>query len=269
LTVELPQRMQRRLWRAVIEFDLLQPGDRVLVGLSGGKDSSFLLYGLASLRKDAPFDFELAALHVDQGFVEDFDVSPMEELCRRLEVSFHVKRTSIYTSAFNHESQNPCAQCAYLRRGFMNKYAREHGYNKVALAHHLDDAVETFLMSQLYSAQLETFMPSSYLDRMGITVIRPLVYFRENEIKTAGKKLALPTVDSPCPMAGRSKRAVVKKLLFELCRENKLVYNNLVTVMRAGVTPRQWPADLPKEQLRGKMEAFWGGKGRNQRKDRE
>ena len=261
--MELPRRMERRLWRAVIEFDMLQPGDRVLVGLSGGKDSSFLLYGLAILRKHAPFDFELAALHIDQGFVEDFDVSPMEELCNRLEVPFHVMRTSIYRAAFNHKRQNPCAHCAYLRRGFMNNYAREQGYNKVALAHHLDDAVETFLMSQLYSAQLETFSPSSYLDRVGLTVIRPLVYFRENEISQAGKMLDLTSVDTPCPIAGRSMRSVVKKLVLELCRENKFVFNNIVTVMRAGVAPRRWPADLSREQLRRKMEAFWGGKGRN------
>lgn len=255
--LKLPRNMMRRLWRTIIEFDMLSPRDRVLVGLSGGKDSSFLLYALAALRENAPFDFDLAALHVDQGFVPDFDVSTMEDFCKGLGVPFAVMRTRIYEAAFGQEKQSPCARCAFLRRGALNNYANKNGYNKVALAHHLDDALETFLMSQLYSGRIETFLPVTYLDRTKVTVIRPLVYFREKEIKQAGKLIDFTPVDTPCPMAGKSMRARVKALLTELANENKFVLTNLMAAMRQGNAVKLWPPEPARQEIQEKVKEFW------------
>ncbi len=257
--MQLPRWVTRRLWRAVIEFDLLAPGDRVLVGLSGGKDSSFLLYALEALRENAPFRWELAALHVDQGFVPDFNVSPMADLCAKLGVPFFVRRTKISEFAFRPGRQNPCARCSYLRRAYMNDFAVREGYNKVALAHHLDDAVETFLMAQLYSGQLKTFRPRSYLDRCGITVIRPLVYFRENQVKQAGKLMEYEPMDTPCPLAGKSVRARVKALIKELSRENQNIFHNLVVAMRQSTVVEGWPAGTGRKEMSRRVAEFWRG----------
>ena len=255
--MKLPKRIMQRLWRAIIEFELLAPGDRVLVGLSGGKDSAFLLYSLAILREDSSLPFELSAIHVDHGFTDYYDILPMNQLCEQLGVQFFVRRTNIYKAAFNHATQNPCAHCSYLRRGFINNFAREERFNKVALAHHLDDAVETFLMSQIYSGQLKTFEPSSYLDRTKITVIRPLVYFREKEIMKALNYIEYTPVETPCPLAGKSKRTFVKELIRELCTDNKFAFNNLTAAMRKGSKLQRWPAALEKNDLHRKILKFW------------
>lgn len=255
--MNLPKNIMRRLWRTIIEFDMLFPDDRVLVGLSGGKDSSFLLYALAALRENAPFDFDLAALHVDQGFVPDFDTTSMDDFCQSLGVPFAVMRTRIYEAAFGQEKQSPCARCAFLRRGAVNTYAKKNGYNKVALAHHLDDALETFLMSQLYSGRIETFLPVTFLDRSGVTVIRPLVYFREKEIKKAGALFDFTPVDTPCPMAGKSMRARVKTLLSELAGENKFIITNLMAAMRENSDLRLWPPEPERQHLQEKVKKFW------------
>jgi tRNA(Ile)-lysidine synthetase-like protein len=249
----------RLLWRTIIEFGMLKPYDRVLVGLSGGKDSSFLIYALSELRKNAPFSFDAAAVHVDLGFEESFDAGPLEEYCERLQVPFYLKHTRISHAAFSHKRQNPCAQCAFLRRGVMNRLAVEQGFNKVALAHHLDDAVETFLMSLLYSGQLKTFQPCSYLARTDLTVIRPLIYFREKEIQNACMKIEYKPVDTPCPMAGKTMRAMVKKLVRQLVDENRYIFHNLTVAMREGVEITQWPSAMSKESLRHKVFDFWSG----------
>ncbi len=260
--MKIPKWITRRVVRAIIEFDMLSAGDRVLVGLSGGKDSAFLLYAMKALQEQVPFKFDLAALHVDQGFEADFDASPMEELCETLGVSFYLKRTSIFQAAFNHERQNPCAQCAYLRRAFVNDFAVKNNFNKVALAHHHDDAVETFLMSQLYSGQVKTFQPKSFLDRTCVTVIRPLIYFRESEIKKAGKLLPYTPVDTPCPMAGRSMRAVVKEMIKNMTRDNRHIYDSLAAAMRDGGEVCRWPAIPPGHEFRKKTAEFWNKKGK-------
>lgn len=260
--MKLPKWIIRRVTRAVIEFDMLSSGDRVLVGLSGGKDSAFLLCALAVLKEQVPFQFDLAAFHVDQGFEAEFDGSPMAELCETLGIPFHLRRTSIFQAAFNHARQNPCAQCAYLRRAFVNDFAVKNNFNKVALAHHQDDAIETFLMSQLYAGQVKTFQPTSFLDRTGVTVIRPLVYFRELEIKQAGKLLPFTPVDTPCPMAGRSKRAVVKEMIKNLTRDNRYIYDNLVAAMREGAEIRRWTAVPSDQLLKEKAAQFWGQQGK-------
>ncbi|HZK25123.1 MAG TPA: tRNA 2-thiocytidine biosynthesis TtcA family protein [Oscillospiraceae bacterium] len=254
--MKLPKWIVRRFWRAIVEFKLLEPGDRVLVGLSGGKDSSFLVTGLKVLQEHAPFHFDLAAVHIDQGFPEIVDLSPLADLCTQLNVPLEIVKTQIYQMAFT-EEQSPCARCAYFRRGFMHNYAEEKQYNKVALAHHLDDAVETFLMSQLFTGQLKTFQPKSYLSRTGVTVIRPLIYFREKEIKQAERLLMLNTVSTPCPYAGHSARAKAKDLLRKLESSNDRIFDNLVVAMREGAEKDLWPAPPSKGEFRNLMTDFW------------
>ncbi|NLZ38178.1 MAG: tRNA 2-thiocytidine biosynthesis protein TtcA [Firmicutes bacterium] len=260
--MRLPKWVLRRFYRAIVEFKLLEPDDRVLVGLSGGKDSSFLLASLKLLQEHMPFSFTVAALHIDQGFPDAVDLSPLKKFCTELDVPLTILSTSIYQMAFTDTGEKPCARCAYFRRGFIHNFAREHKYNKVAFAHHLDDAVETFLMSQLYAGQLKTFQPKSYLSRTGVTIIRPLIYFREKEIKQAQKFLSYEPINTPCPYAEHSMRAEVKALIQGLERKNDRIFDNLVAAMRGGSEQNFWPAPLSKEEFKVLMSDFWHEKRR-------
>lgn len=249
LELSLPRKYVKKLWRAIVEFELLQPGDRVLVSFSGGKDSAFLLYALAVVKKYSPFPLELGAVHIDLGFETPSDVDPMAEFCRELQVPFYLEKTRIAEKAFNHRQQNPCPRCAFFRRGAVNQRAVAEGYNKVALAHHHDDAVVTFLMSQLYSGQLKTFLPKTKLERTGLTVIRPLVYLREAEIKRAVGLFPYTPMYSRCPLAGKTQRETVKRLIRELTRENRFVYGNLAAAMREGPHVELWPSLPSREEM--------------------
>jgi len=261
MRLTLPRGLVRTLQRAVIEFDLLAPGDRVLVGLSGGKDSTFLLYALSVFVEHLPFHVEIAAFTVDLGFkkTDEMDWSSLEELCKDLNVSYHVQRVELAEDILNHPNQTPCSVCAYFRRAIIHNYANNHGYNKVAFAHHYDDAVETFLMSILYSGQVYTFLPKTYLDRTGVTVIRPLVYIREKEIKSFIKKLGIRLIPSSCSLDGYTKRAEVKDLLKELRKKNKNVLAHIAAAMRDGRRSQLWAPELTKSEMREKSQKFWYG----------
>lgn len=234
----LPRLYNRRVLRAVREFRLNDPGDRILVGFSGGKDSAFLLYALAVLSRYGQVEGELAAVTIDPG-MEPLDPGPPAEFCRLLGVEHYLVKTKIGRAVAGLD--DPCARCSYLRRGIMNRFAKEHGYNKVALGHHHDDAVETFLMSILYSGQICTFLPKTHLSRTGVTVIRPLVYLREREIKKAAAFVPFTPVKPVCSFAGTSYRQKVKELLKKLTRERRWVYTNLAAAMREGNPIQLWP----------------------------
>lgn len=242
----LPKNYVRQLWSAVIEFELLAPGDRVLVGFSGGKDSSFLLYSLAVLRRHFPLPFDLGAVHIDMGFAGvPGDLTPLKEFCDRLQVPLYLVTTQIGEIAFHPSNrQNPCPLCAHLRRGAVNDLAVKEKFNKVALAHHLDDAVETFLMAQLYAGKLETLPPKTFLDRSGLTVIRPLITFREKDIKAGHSITGFTPIPSPCPLDGRTKRETIKQILRSLAREIPNLFDHLTAAMRQGHHVSLWP---PKE----------------------
>ena len=173
------------------------------------------------------------------------------DYCAGLGVQFRILTTEISKYAFGEENpEGPCATCSFLRRGTMNRFALENGYNVVALAHHHDDAVETFLMSIIFSGRIKTFLPRTELDRTGLTVIRPLVYFREAELREALQITNFQPVPSPCPAEGLTKRAETKGLIRKLSRQDKRIFNNLAAVIREGRTIELWPAELSREEKR-------------------
>lgn len=253
----LSGRLLRPVWKAVIEFDMLAPGDRILAGFSGGKDSAFLLWALCHVQRGARFDFELAALTVELGFPGETDEGRLRDWCDRLGLELHLEKTEIGKHIFT-GSQNPCARCAFLRRGAINDFALRHGFNKVALAHHLDDAVETFLMSQLYSGQVKTFLPRIYMDRSGITTIRPLVYLREEQIRRAVRRAGYEPIVPSCPVSGKTTRQAVGNMIRRLERENRFVFTNLVAAMRSAEV-ELWPPPLTPEEEQKKVREFWFG----------
>lgn len=197
-------------------YHMLEQGDRVAVGVSGGKDSLTLLRILAALREFHPSGFSLHAITLDMGYPE-MDFSPVAELCRALDVPFLIRPTQIRQVIFDiRQEENPCALCAKMRRGALNEEAKKLGCNKVALGHHFDDAVETFLLSLLYEGRISCFLPVTYLDRTDLTVIRPMLYIHEQTIRTFAERERLPVVHNPCPADRNTKREDVKQLLFEL-----------------------------------------------------
>lgn len=247
----------RRIWRAIIEFDMLDKGDRVLIGLSGGKDSLYLAHLLAAVRRYSPMPFEIAALTLDIGFAK-VDYSPLEAFCARRGISFQVEYLHAAERVLNEKSpQSPCARCAYLRRGALCRYARENGFNKLALAHHHDDAVETFLMSILYSGQIKVFEPVSLMERTGVTVIRPIVYFKERGIRSSKIFNEIAPLDAGCPVSGGTQRARVKELIAQLRQENPQIYDNLSGAMRYGKSIMLWPAEPGKREMLERHRNFY------------
>ena len=235
----------QKILRAIREFELIEPGDRVLVGFSGGKDSAFLLYALAILKKHQVIPFELGALTIDLGFEQPFDRKRLQTYCDWLEIPFELHQTEIARYALDEaRRESPCATCAFLRRGTMNRIAREKGYNKVALAHHYDDAVETFLMSIIYSGQIKTFLPRTELERSGVVAIRPLVYLRETEIQEAKNFINFEPQPSPCPLDKKTKRAETKELIRKLCQHDPRIFNNLASAMCTGRPQELWDSAL-------------------------
>ena len=204
--------------KADTDFGMIAPGDRIAVGVSGGKDSLLLLYALSLYRKFSGKDFTLQAITLKLG-LEPFDVSGIEELCRQIDVPYTVLDTEIAHVIFDiRKESNPCALCAKMRRGALNDDAVAAGCNKVALGHHREDAIETLLMSLIFEGRLHTFHPNTYLSRRNITVIRPMVYVPEKHVIHMVRTLDLPVVKNPCPADGNSKREEIKELIASLCK---------------------------------------------------
>jgi len=204
------------LRKADTDYRLIEPGDHVAIGVSGGKDSLLLLHALSLYRKFSHKDFQLTAFTVSMG-LEPFDVSGIRALCERLEIPYIVRETEIGKIIFEYRKEkNPCALCAKMRRGVLNDLCNAHGCNKLALGHHREDAIETLLMSLLYEGRFHTFQPKSYLSRSNITVIRPLIYLPEKHVEHMMNEFELPVVKSPCPADGATKREDMKQLMAEL-----------------------------------------------------
>ena len=204
------------LRRADQDFGLIRNGDRIAVGVSGGKDSLLLLHALSLYRRFSHKDFSLLAVTVGMG-LEPFDLSGIRVLCRRLQIEYVVRDTEIGRIIFDYrQEKNPCALCSKMRRAVLSNTCVEMGCNKLALGHHREDAIETLLMSLFYEGRFHTFHPITHMSRTGITVIRPLVYLPESHVKHMAKVLDLPLVSSPCPANGETRREEMKELLRKL-----------------------------------------------------
>ncbi len=199
--------------KAVDDYEMINEGDRIAVGVSGGKDSLLLLLALKHLQGYYPKHFELEAITLELGF-EGMDFTPVAELCREWDIPYTCLKTDIKEIVFDvRQEKNPCSLCAKMRRGALNDAIKERGISKLALGHHFDDAVETFMMSLLFEGRLSCFSPVTYMDRSGVTQIRPMVYAGEKKIASLAETLELPIVENPCPQDKSSKRYEIKELL--------------------------------------------------------
>lgn len=222
--------------RALDDYGMIEDGDRIAVGVSAGKDSLTLLCAMAELRRFYPKQFDLVAVTVDMGF-DGADFSSVARFCEGLGVEYKILPTQISRVIFDvRKEKNPCSLCAKMRRGALYGYAREIGCNKVALGHHFDDVVETFMLNLFYEGRLGCFQPVTYLSNTQITLIRPMIYMPEKDVRYFSSKTDLPIVKSPCPADGNTEREEMKKLLSSLERQNKgLRYRIFGAIRRGGI----------------------------------
>ena len=214
------QKMLSYVRRAVDQYHMIEDGDVIAVGVSGGKDSLALLATFTNLRRFYPKKFVLKAITLEMGY-EEMDFTPVAELCKKLDVEYITRQTDIKTIVFDiRQEENPCSLCAKMRRGALNDTAKQCGCNKVALGHHYDDVIETVMMSLLYEGRFNCFLPMTYLNRRDITVIRPMIYAPEAYIKSLVRRLELPVVHNPCPADGNTKREEIKQLIRTLEHQN-------------------------------------------------
>lgn len=206
------QKLMGQMRAAMERYEMVRPGDKIAVGVSGGKDSLMLLAGLAKLRAFYPVPFSLLAITADPCFGgQETDFSAIEALCRELDVPYLIRRTRLGTIIFEErKEENPCSLCARMRRGILHNMAKDAGCNKIALGHHLDDAVETFFMNLFLSGKIGCFSPKSYLSRKDLTLIRPMVFCEEREIASVARRYHLPVVKSACPADGVTSRQDMK-----------------------------------------------------------
>lgn len=223
------QRILSSLRRAVDEYKLIEDGDRIAVGVSGGKDSLVLLKALSIYSRFSPQKFSIVAITIDM-FAGKSDFSEIEQLCQELNCEYHIVNSDIYQIVFEERKEsNPCSLCAKLRRGMLNTKALELGCNKLALGHSSDDVIHTFLLSMFYEGRLSTFLPKLYMDRTGMTVIRPLILTDEKDIISVAKNL--PVKKSNCPADKHTKREYVKDLIKDIQKEIPFAKDRLFTAL--------------------------------------
>ncbi len=212
------QKLMGQMRAAMERYEMVKPGDKIAVGVSGGKDSLMLLAGLAKLRAFYPVPFSLIAITADPCFGgQETDFSAIEELCRKLDVPYLIRRTRLGSIIFEErKEENPCSLCARMRRGILHEMAKENGCTTLALGHHFDDAVQTFFMNLFYGGKLGCFSPKSYLSRRDLWMIRPMVFCEERDIRNAATRLELPVVKSQCPADGCTSRKDTELLVAEL-----------------------------------------------------
>lgn len=218
--------------QAVDKYDMINEGDRVAVGLSGGKDSIALLAVLNRLKSFYPKSFTIVGISVDMGFSDDDIFSPVREFCSEKNIEYHVEKTSIKEIVFDvRKEKNPCALCAKMRRGALVSSAVELGANKLALGHHLDDAAETFMLALLNEGRIGCYSPVTVYEDTGISVIRPMIYTREADIRGLVKNEALPVVKSPCPEDGNTDREEMKELVVSLDKKYKGLKKRIISAL--------------------------------------
>lgn len=207
------QQLYSYVRKAVDDYQMIDEGDKIAVGISGGKDSLTLLYALAGLRRFYPKKFSIVAVTVDLGY-PDFDLSSIQALCNELDVEYHIVKTQIGEIVTKERKENsPCSLCSKMRKGALNDYINQIGCNKLAYAHHMDDMIETMMLSLIFEGRLHTFSPVTYWDKSNITLIRPLMYVPEVDVIGFKNKYLLPCVKNPCPVDGSTKREEIKDLV--------------------------------------------------------
>lgn len=236
--------------RCVDDYKMIKPGDKIGVGVSGGKDSLALLVLLAELHKFHPAEFVLEAITIDMGLGMDY--SAVAALCERLDVPFTQVKTEIAPIIFEHRKEkNPCSMCAKMRRGALNEALLSRGLSKLALGHHYDDAVETFLMNLLFEGRIGCFQPVTDLDRTGIVQIRPMLYIHEKTVDNFVKKQELPVIQNRCPVDKYTKREEVKNLIYDLSQQYPDLKERVFGAMQRLPLPEWEPQGRykrPKEQ---------------------
>lgn len=221
------QQILGQVRRAIQDYDMIEDGDRIAVGVSGGKDSMTLLTALRQLQDFYPKKFELEAISLTMG-IGNADFTPVAQYCLQIGVNYTVEETQIGKIIFEiRQEKNPCSMCANLRRGALHNVSKKLSCNKVALGHHRDDAIETLLLSTFYEGRIHTFSPVTYLDRKDLYLIRPLIYTEEKQIKSFVKSGQFPIVKSPCHIDGKTKRQYIKDLIFELQKEKSDIKSTL------------------------------------------
>lgn len=227
--------------KAVLTYEMIQPGDKVAVGMSGGKDSTSLLYFLDTISKQKRlgFEFEIVPITLEMGF--DMDIAPLETFVESLGYRLEKVPTNIAQVVFDiKKERSPCSLCAKLRRGILYNRAKELGCKKVALGHHLDDAIETYFMNFLFHGQLTSFEPSSYLSKTQVTLIRPLIYLEEQSLVRLVERENLPVIFNPCPVDKKTKREEVKKLISNLSHSYPDVRQKFIMGMEQGSLDHFW-----------------------------
>ena len=228
------QRLLSLIRQAVDQYEMIEEGDHIAIGISGGKDSLTLLWGLAHLQKFYPKHFSLSAITVDMG-IDTMNLEPIKALCQEIQVPYEIVPTEIGKILFDiRKETNPCSLCAKLRKGALNNKALEMGCNKIAYAHHKDDLIETAMMSLLYEGRFYAFSSVTHLDRTDLTVIRPLMFVSEADVKGFRNKYKLPVCKNPCPMDGHTRREYVKNLIHTLNMENPGVKDRLFRAVIEG-----------------------------------
>lgn len=232
------QMLMSRMRAAMQKYDMILSGDKIAVGVSGGKDSVALLYALSQMRRFYPAEFDVAAITLDPCFGGvPADYSAIEKLCGEMGVEYIIRRTQLWELIFEvRKEENPCSLCARMRRGILHDEAKKAGCNKIALGHHIDDAVETFYMNLLKGGNIGCFSPVTYLSRRDITLIRPMIYADESEVAGAAKHEGLPVVKSKCPVDGATERQRTKELVKVLEKEYGAIREKTVGALeRAGI----------------------------------
>lgn len=237
------KRLLKPFRKTILDYHMIEEGDKVAVGLSGGKDSSTLLYLLTILQKSAPFHFDIVPISLTLGF-DGMDLSPMKQFVEELGHELHIKETNISQIVFDiRQEKNPCSLCANLRRGILYDYAKSLGCNKVAYGHHLDDGIETFFMNLLFGGKLGTFKPVSYMSRLDITLIRPLIAIEESAIIQFVTAHEIPIIHNPCPADKHTKREEMKELVQSLEEKYPNVRQNFLHAVKTVEEDNFWKID--------------------------
>ena len=221
------QRILSHMRKAIEEYHMIEENDKIGICLSGGKDSITLLHAFKALQRFYPKKFEIIAISIDPGF-DFFDIELLQNTCDKLEIPLFIEKSHAKEIVFDiRKEKNPCSLCANLRRGIINSIAIREGCNKIALGHNQDDVLETFLLNLFYTGSIGTFSPVSYMDRTGITLIRPLIYTPEKDTKRFVKKNNLTIMPKVCPMDGASKRESMKEMIITLQKDIPMIRANL------------------------------------------